>query len=206
VTTRGEARREQILEAAEQVFGREGYWGATTEEVARLAGVTQPALYRYFASKRELFVAALSLRQVEMNEAFKQALTRGGSALDKIRGVSCAAIELAAKYPHMAKLRLQASAVAATDAEMRPLVRGTLDVMLGAHAALIREAIENQEIPPSIDPTQVANLLTGQAFLMYLGLSLQHEGAGAERARESLEHLLRVLLGREDLAAGEPAG
>ena len=41
-TTKGEARKRKILEAAEEVFGREGYWGATTEEVATLAGVTQP--------------------------------------------------------------------------------------------------------------------------------------------------------------------
>lgn len=199
MSTRGETRRRQILEAAEQVFGRAGYWGATTEEVARLAGVTQPALYRYFASKHDLFAAALTLRQVEMNAAFKEALSRGGSALEKIRGASCAAIDLAAKYPHMARLRLQAAAVAASDDDLRPLVRGTLDVMLGAHAALVREAIANGEIPASIDPAEVANLLTGQAFLMYLGLSLRHEGAAPERARDCIDHLLRVLLRREDL-------
>ena len=84
---------------------------------------------------------------------------------------------------------------------MRRLVRGTLDVMLAAHTALVREGIDGGEIPGSVDPAQVANLLTGQAFLMYLALSLQHEGAEPERARECVDHLVRVLLCREDLAA-----
>ena len=151
-------------------------------------------MYRYFKSKRELFIATLTLRQVEMNLAFGEALQSGDSGIDKIRRISNAAIDLASRYPHMAKLRLQASAMAATDDKLRPLVRGTVDVMLGAHKALVSEAIANGEITREIEPGETANLLTGQAFMMYLGLSLLHEGAAPERARASVEHMLGLLL------------
>jgi AcrR family transcriptional regulator len=49
-------RREQILAAARRVFAESGY-AATTDEVARAAGVSQPYVVRLFGSKRELFLA-----------------------------------------------------------------------------------------------------------------------------------------------------
>ena len=191
--TRGEARRQKILEAAEEVFGRDGYWGARTVEVAERAGITQPALYRHFDSKHALFLATLNLRQQEMNEAVGQALATADSAIDKLRRVSQAAIDMAQRYPHMARLRLQASAVAATDEELRPRVRGTVDLMLHVHTTLLKEAIANGEIRSDIDPEKVAATLTSQAFLMYLGLSLEHEGAAPARSAEVFEQLMTLL-------------
>jgi len=47
-------RRQAILEAALRVFSNSSYDGATTAEIAREAGVSEPILYRHFASKREL--------------------------------------------------------------------------------------------------------------------------------------------------------
>src|SRR5690348_13360031 len=51
----GAARRDQILAAARSVFAARGYT-ASTDEVARAAGVSQPYVVRLFGSKRELFV------------------------------------------------------------------------------------------------------------------------------------------------------
>ena len=51
----GAERREQILAAARRVFGEGGY-AASTDEVARAAGVSQPYVVRLFGSKRELFL------------------------------------------------------------------------------------------------------------------------------------------------------
>jgi len=51
-----EARRRSILLAAASVFGRKGYEAATTDDIAREAGVTKGCLYYYFASKEDVFV------------------------------------------------------------------------------------------------------------------------------------------------------
>lgn len=50
-------RREQLIEVATKLFAERGYESTTTKEIARAAGVTEPILYRHFASKQELFVA-----------------------------------------------------------------------------------------------------------------------------------------------------
>ena len=54
-----EERQEQLVHAALTVFSSGGYAGATTDQVARLAGVSQPYVIRLFGTKQELFLAAL---------------------------------------------------------------------------------------------------------------------------------------------------
>ncbi len=74
-------RREAILRAALRVFVATSYTGATTAEIAREAGVTEPVLYRHFASKRALWLACLEVAWDEtraMLEA-KIALFAGGA-------------------------------------------------------------------------------------------------------------------------------
>ena len=52
-------RKEQLLDCAMQLFAAHGYARATTAELAKLAGVTEPIIYRHFDSKLDLFVALI---------------------------------------------------------------------------------------------------------------------------------------------------
>ena len=52
-------RRRQIIETARGVFASQNYGRAGTADLAKAAGISEPALYRYFASKKELFLATL---------------------------------------------------------------------------------------------------------------------------------------------------
>lgn len=54
-----DARREQILDVAIEVFGRAGYYGASMNDIADAAGVTKPVLYQHFDSKGDLYGALL---------------------------------------------------------------------------------------------------------------------------------------------------
>jgi AcrR family transcriptional regulator len=55
----GVDRRQQILEAALDVFAEEGFEAATTKEIATRVGVAQGLVYFYFSSKVDLLLAAL---------------------------------------------------------------------------------------------------------------------------------------------------
>jgi AcrR family transcriptional regulator len=52
----------RIVEAAVQLFSRQGYKGTSTREIASLAGVNEATLFRYFARKTDLFWAAAESR------------------------------------------------------------------------------------------------------------------------------------------------
>jgi AcrR family transcriptional regulator len=53
-----EERQEQLVAAAVTAFCQGGYAGTTTDQVARLAGVSQPYVIRLFGTKQQLFTAA----------------------------------------------------------------------------------------------------------------------------------------------------
>src|SRR3954471_18457977 len=51
-------RREHVIDAAIATFAAEGYHGASTTDVARRAGISQPYIYALFRNKHDLFLAA----------------------------------------------------------------------------------------------------------------------------------------------------
>lgn len=55
-----DARREQLLEVARTVFLRSGFGGATVRDITDAADVNTALLYRHFASKEQLFDAAVA--------------------------------------------------------------------------------------------------------------------------------------------------
>ena len=68
-----DARREQILDVAIDVFGRSGYFGASMNDIADAAGVTKPVLYQHFDSKSDLYSALLDEVGARMLDAIAKA-------------------------------------------------------------------------------------------------------------------------------------
>ena len=68
-----DARREQILDVAIDVFGRSGYFGASMNDIADAAGVTKPVLYQHFDSKSDLYSALIEEVGNRMLEAIAKA-------------------------------------------------------------------------------------------------------------------------------------
>ncbi len=82
---RKEARPEEILAAALDVFVERGFARARLEEVARRAGVTKGTIYLYFKSKEALFKAVVRgtiVPVIAQGEALAQSFT--GSARDLV--------------------------------------------------------------------------------------------------------------------------
>ncbi|MGO4299591.1 TetR/AcrR family transcriptional regulator [Leifsonia sp. RAF41] len=67
-------RRVQILEAASRVFGERGYFGATTDQIAREAGISQPYVVRMFGGKENLFVGVLTRSLERLLVAFTETI------------------------------------------------------------------------------------------------------------------------------------
>jgi len=79
-------RREEILDAAMEVFAEQGYQGASTEEIARRAGISQPYVFRLFGTKKDLFIAVDTRCFRQTLEIFQRAAEgkRGEEALHAI--------------------------------------------------------------------------------------------------------------------------
>jgi len=79
-----EDRREEVVRAAIQEFAQFGMHGASTENIARRAGISQPYIFRLFGTKKELFLAALDACYGRMNRAFEAAAARARADGDDV--------------------------------------------------------------------------------------------------------------------------
>jgi AcrR family transcriptional regulator len=114
-------RRDQVLDAALVEFAERGFEGASTEDIARRAGISQPYLFRLFGTKKELFKASVSRCFRETLEMFQRAAEgkRGEAALQAIGQAYQKQLE-----EDRLRLRAQMQAYAACDdPEIRDVVR-----------------------------------------------------------------------------------
>lgn len=68
-TTAPRPRIAAILDAAELVFARSGFAGASVREIAERAGVAQALIHYHFKTKEKLFEAMTARRSAEINDA-----------------------------------------------------------------------------------------------------------------------------------------
>jgi AcrR family transcriptional regulator len=68
-----DARRAAVLDAATREFGTRGLHGASTETIAKAAGISQPYLFRLFGSKKDLYLAATQRCIDELYAVFERA-------------------------------------------------------------------------------------------------------------------------------------
>jgi TetR/AcrR family fatty acid metabolism transcriptional regulator len=55
-----EARRNQILDAATEMFAEQGFHQSTTKDIARRAGIAEGTIYNYFESKDDLLIGMMA--------------------------------------------------------------------------------------------------------------------------------------------------
>lgn len=72
--------RDLILDAAEDLFSKHGFYGVTIREVAREAGVDTALVHYYFGAKRELFDAVFIRRAAVWNDERVAAIDRYAAA------------------------------------------------------------------------------------------------------------------------------
>jgi AcrR family transcriptional regulator len=119
-TTRQTAveRRVAVLAAANVEFALRGLHGASTDAIARRAGISQPYLFRLFGSKKALFIAVIEDCLARTLESFRAAAsgTSGAEALAAIGATYAESIE---NDKTMLQGQLQSYAASVEDEDIR---------------------------------------------------------------------------------------
>src|SRR5262245_33811876 len=71
-----EGRRRQLLDVAGTLLGSRGTAGLEIKEVASIAGVTRPVVYRLFPTREGLILAVLEDFEADLARRFEAALVR----------------------------------------------------------------------------------------------------------------------------------
>jgi AcrR family transcriptional regulator len=79
-------RREAILSAAEEVFARSGYHGASLDDIAQAAGISKALIYEHFTSKRELHASLVNAHVEEIFRRLEANAEAGTSGEERLRG------------------------------------------------------------------------------------------------------------------------
>ena len=114
-------RREALLAAAATEFARAGLHGASTDAIAKAAGISQPYLFRLFGTKKELYLAAADRKMEEVYQVFERA-SRGKSGEPALAAMGEAYRELIADRERL-QLMMQCMAAANDDPEIRESMR-----------------------------------------------------------------------------------
>ena len=107
-----------MLEAARHEFAQHGLHGASTDAIARRAGISQPYLFRLFGSKKALFIAVNDRCFEQTLELFREA-AKGTSGDDALAAIGHAYGELIESDRDMLQGQLQAYSAAAQDEDVR---------------------------------------------------------------------------------------
>jgi AcrR family transcriptional regulator len=155
-------RRQAVLDTACRIFFKKSYRGATTAEIAREAGITEPILYRHFGSKRDLYLACL-------DEAWRQFREFADEALET-NPVGCLGAIADAYVAKRAKLRLvdlwiQALTEASEDPEIAKALRRQIREVHDFFADVIRRGQADGTINPDRDPIAEAWIFVSGGLL-----------------------------------------
>ena len=149
----GPQRKAAVVETACRVFSKRSYHGSTTAEIARETGVTEPVLYRHFASKRELYLACLDAVWDQVRALWEKALEAEEDPANWVKAIGKAYLEArAAAKIVLVDLWIQALTEAADDPEIRRALREQVREVHAYVADLIRRAQEAGGILPERDP------------------------------------------------------
>jgi AcrR family transcriptional regulator len=156
-------RRAALVDAALRTFAEGSYGGATTAEIARKAGVTEPILYRHFGCKRDLYFACLEEAWARVRSAIEDVV----AAEEDPREWPLAAAKAVRRVRDHRTLPLhiwiQALGKAGEDPEIRRYLRRHLREVHAFFAGLLRRAQEAGAVPADRDPEAEAwiNLAVG---------------------------------------------
>lgn len=193
-----EARREEILATATRLFAEHGFSEAMTQELADRLGVGKGTIYRYFPSKRELFLAATDRVMRSLRAEVDAAVADIQDGIERIERGVMAFLTFFARHPEYVELLIQERAhfkdrTRPTYIEHRE-ERGREWGLLYAE---MKTAGRLRDLEPEQISDVVGNLIYGTMFTNYFA------GPGkpvAEQARDILEVVFRGILSDSERA------
>ena len=194
-STRREATRQKLYEAAVTLIAEQGFSATTVDEIAERAGVAKGTVYYNFASKSVLFEELLrhgvGLLTASLREAAEQTERDGGSKVDALDAMIRAGLGFIARYPsftqlYVAELWRTNRAWQSTLMVVRQQVNAAIEDVLHA-------GVDNGEFSPEIDVRLTAAALVG----MVLVAALDWQSFQPERSLDDVHSALsRLLQGR----------
>ncbi|MCD9624102.1 TetR/AcrR family transcriptional regulator [Rhabdothermincola salaria] len=189
-----ELARQQLLDAAEEVFGAKGFHDTTLKEVAGLAEYSVGSVYSFFANKDDLFLSIWLRRGADFTPGIEAAVAAAADALDALHRIVDFEVGFFRAHPHFGRLYLRSAGTTVLSPEIprSPELSGNLQRVISLQADVMARGQRERSIRPG-DPWAMARVLSGlvQAFQ---GIDPEVVG-GSSAGRMSLDELHAIVDG-----------
>lgn len=138
--------RRRLMGAAEVVFARRGFHGASVEEIAREAGATTGALYSNFASKEDLFLALFEHTAACDVQQYSEVLAVGTTLDERVRGVADLWMRILRERPDYFPLIIEFWAYAMRESRLRIDLAARFASLRSASSRMIAAGAEERGI------------------------------------------------------------
>jgi TetR/AcrR family transcriptional regulator len=163
-------RRQALVDTALRVFSEGSYRGTTTAEIAREARVSEPILYRHFASKRDLYLACIEEAWLKLRTHWEEAIAAEPDPENWIGIMAKSYVCLRdAKLVTVADLWMQAVVEAGDDAEVRKFLKRHMREVHAYMADVIRRVQAAGVVDPDRDPAAEAWISLAGGLLGTIG-------------------------------------
>jgi AcrR family transcriptional regulator len=150
------ATRARLLDAAEAVFSRRGFHGASVDEIAREAGATTGALYANFAGKEDLFLQLLDRTMAQDTRRYSEASGSATTAQAAARAGADRWMRVLSERPQYFPLFIEFWAYAVRNAAVRERFADRLAAFRVATGQIV--AARAKAIGLELDDAQVQRL------------------------------------------------
>jgi AcrR family transcriptional regulator len=134
--------RRRLVDAAEAVFARSGYHGASVDEIAREAGATTGALYSNFAGKEDLFLALFEERIAADVDEYSEIVATGATLEEQARGAGDRWMEILRERPNYFPLLIEFWSYAIREPRLRKRLGERFAALRSGSARVASEAAE----------------------------------------------------------------
>lgn len=181
-----EERKLQILRAATQVFARSNYRLSGTAEIALEAGVAEPTIYKYFPSKKALFIGILAKTADRILEIWGKIADDESDALAALARIGTAYFE--GVQTHALELKIQFQALAESD---EPDIARQLKQNHSAYIKFLSTLVERGKkqgvVRPQVDAYAAGWFLNGIGFTLTMARLLDlGENARGHRLKKMI--------------------
>jgi AcrR family transcriptional regulator len=152
-----QARRRQLLGAAQEVFVAQGYHAAAMDDIAERAGVSKPVLYQHFPGKLELYLALLEEHATALVERVRDALASTTNNKQRVAASVAAYFDFVDGEDEGFRLVFE------SDLRNDPLVRDRVERMTAECVDAITETIAHDTGFTAEEATLLSVGLTGMA-------------------------------------------
>ncbi|WP_327694293.1 TetR/AcrR family transcriptional regulator [Streptomyces sp. NBC_00459] len=194
-SSRREATRQKLYEAAVTLIAEQGFSATTVDEIAERAGVAKGTVYYNFASKSVLFEELLrhgvELLTASLREAAERTDREGGTKVDALDAMIRAGLLFISRYP--AFTQLYVAELWRTNRTWQSTLMVVRQQAVAVVEDVLREAVAGGELSDEIDIQLTAAALVG----MVLVAALDWQSFQPERSLDDVHSALsRLLQGR----------